>query len=170
MRAKKTNKQASKQSTKVNKHARNKTLLLLLHQRCMGLITWSDTSNAATDALVDACGWILGPWVTQLCRLAYKKDMTMKTATLRVLKCPQDISECMCVKNSPWTYHGAMWHYVQLWSEITLLTETHKKTKETKITCVANECLQCKIPPMHEKEIRGERECTPTQPKMVATT
>jgi len=117
----------------------------------MGLITWSDTSNAVTDTLVDTCWWRLGPRATQLCEPASKKDTTMKTTTLHDSKCPRDISECMCMMGSPWTYDGSVWHYVQLWSISTLLAITCKKMKETKIICVVHEWLQCKTPPMHEQ-------------------
>lgn len=117
----------------------------------MGLITWSDASNAAIGALVDPCWWRIDLKATQLCKPARKKDITMKTTTLHDSKCSRDISKCIYMIGSPQTSHGAMWDYLQLSSVRTLLIVTCNKMKETKITCVMHECLQCNTPPMHDK-------------------
>lgn len=114
------------------------------------MITWSDISNAATSTLVHPCWWRLDLWETQLCEPASKKYITMKTNTLHVTKCPQDIGEGKYMPCGSWTCHSIVWHYMQLWSIHIPLTVTCKETKETKKTCVVHVCLQCKIHATHE--------------------
>lgn len=75
----------------------------------------------------------------------------MKKTRLRDSKCRRDISWCMCMKGNPRTYRGVVFHYSQLCSITILVTVTCKKMKETNITCVVHECLQCKTSLMHEQ-------------------